>query len=235
MRLSRPLSVAALLLAAACSPDGLTGPNAAITAPVREPIIFVHGWNSSGAIWQTMRDRFKADGYTDAELVAWSYDYRQSNATTAKQLATRIDQLLAATGAAKVDVVSHSMGALSTRYYVKNVRGGAAKVDAWVSLGGPNHGTNTAAFCFDASCIEMRPGSSFLSKLNAKDETPSTPRYATWWSTCDQVVLPQTSTPLTGATNTQTACLQHSQLYSDAIVYAAVRDFARGTVVLASN
>ena len=236
MRRLRAVPLAALLLAAACSPDGVAGPNAAITAPAREPIIFVHGWNSSSAVWQSMRDRFKAEGYTDAELVAWSYDFSQSNATTAKALGRRIDKLLAATGAAKVDVVSHSMGALSTRYYVKNVRGGANKVDAWVSLAGPNHGTSTAFFCASAACIEMRPGSSFLASLNAGDETPGAARYATWWSTCDQVIVPQSSTPLAdGATNTLTACLQHSDFYRDAVVFGQVREFVRGGVVLASN
>jgi triacylglycerol lipase len=228
MRLARSIPLAVLLATVACSPDRIGGPNAAITAAVREPIIFVHGYNSSGAIWQTMADRFRADGYTDAELVAWSYDWAQSNATTAKQLGTRIDELLAATGASKVDIVTHSMGGLSARYFVKSVRGGAKKVDGWVSLAGPNHGTNTALFCGTQSCVEMRPGSNFLSKLNSKDETPGAPRYATWWSSCDQVILPQTSTPLSGAANTQTACLQHSQLYTDAIVYAQVRDWVRG-------
>ena len=235
MRATRSLPLVALLALAACAPDRIGAPNAAI-GTVREPIIFVHGYNSSGAIWQTMIGRFKADGYTDAELVAWSYDWRQSNATTAKQLGTRIDQLLAATGAAKVDVISHSMGGLSTRYYTKNVRGGAAKVDAWVSLAGANHGTNTALFCATQSCVEMRPGSAFLAKLNAKDETPGAPRYATWWSSCDQVILPQTSTPLSGATNTQTACLQHSDLYVDATVYGQVKGWVtNGVTILASG
>ncbi len=73
------------------------------------------------------------------------------------------------------------MGALSARYYTKNL-GGSSKVDALISLGGANHGTNTAFFCAQTSCIEMRPNSSFLNALNKKDETPGTPRYATWWS-----------------------------------------------------
>jgi triacylglycerol lipase len=114
------------------------------------------------------------------------------------------------------------MGTLSARYYIRNL-GGDGKVDALVSLGGANHGTNTAAFCFDTSCLEMRPNSSFLAALNATDETWGTPRYATWWSPCDEVIQPQTSTILTGATNTQTACMQHSQLHENATVYSQVK------------
>lgn len=45
-----------------------------------------------------------------------------------------------------MDVVAHSMGSLSSRYYLKNP-GGTARVDEWVSIGGPNHGTYTAAGC----------------------------------------------------------------------------------------
>lgn len=135
-----------------------------------------------------------------------------------------MDSILLATGATKVDVITHSMGGLSSRYYAKNL-GGDARIDAWVSLGGPNHGTTTAYGCVQTSCVEMRPGSTFLKNLNATDETPGAPRYATWWSACDAVIEPDNSTPLAGATNTQTACLSHSALYSDATVYAQVRDW----------
>ena len=196
-------------------------------AQARDPILFVHGWNSSASTWNTVVSRFAADGWTSAELNTWSYNTAQSNATTASQLATRVNSVLAATGAARLDLVSHSMGGLSTRYYVKNLSGGP-KVDEFVSLAGPNHGTGTANLCFwNTSCFEMRPGSSFLNALNSGDETPSTPRYGTWWSPCDEVINPDTSTILSGAANTQTSCLFHSGVKDSATVYAQVREFVR--------
>lgn len=199
------------------------------TAPppaTHDPILFVHGWNSNSTTWTTMIGRFQADGWTSAELNNWSYTYSQSNVTTASQISTKVDQILAATGASKVDIVTHSMGGLSSRYFVKFLAGDA-RVDEWVSLGGPNHGTDTAYFCFDTSCGEMRPGSSFLTNLNAGDESPGAVNYRTWMSPCDTVINPDSSVAVSGAVNTQTACLSHGDLHEDATVYAQVRDFVR--------
>jgi triacylglycerol lipase len=187
------------------------------------PILFVHGYNGDAGNWNTMADRFRADGWPSSHLRQWTYDSRQSNTVTAQQLSTEVDRLLAATGATGVDIVSHSMGGLSSRYYLKNLDG-TSKADAWVSLGGPNHGTDTASSCFDASCTEMRTGSSFLTALNSGDETPGSPRYATWWSPCDTVINPDSSVSLSGAVNTRTACLSHMGLLTDATVYAQTRD-----------
>jgi len=196
------------------------------TTTPHDPILFVHGWNSSSTTWTTMVGRFQQAGWSSSELNNWSYDYKQSNATTAAQIRDKVNQILAATGATKVDLISHSMGGLSTRYYVKNL-GGDLKVDDWVSLGGPNHGTDTANFCVDTSCGEMRVGSSFLSTLNSGDETPGAVSYGTWWSPCDEVINPDSSVALSGAANTQTACLSHSSLHEDATVFGQVRDFVR--------
>jgi triacylglycerol lipase len=172
-----------------------------------------------------MVSRFKADGWTDAELANWSYNYRQSNATTASIIKQKVDSILAATGATKVDIITHSMGTLSARYYTRNL-GGDAKVDALISLGGANHGTNTAIFCFDVSCVEMRPNSSFLTALNSVDETWGAPRYATWRTPCDQVINPVSSVILLGAVlNTETLCMTHSDLHEDSGVYSQVKDF----------
>ena len=201
-----------------------TTTTAASTQP--DPILFVHGWNGDQSTWTTMVGRFQADGYATSRLFNWAYNSSQSNATTAQQLSTKVNEILAATGAAKVDIISHSMGALSSRYYTKNL-GGDAKVDEWVSLGGPNHGTDFANWCWSTSCVEMRPGSTFLNNLNSGDETPGVSRYGTWWSPCDEIINPDSSVPLSGATNTQTACLSHSNLHEDAAVYAQVRTFTR--------
>ena len=177
-----------------------------------------------------MISRFKKDGWTDAELANWSYDFNQSNATTAQLISNKVDSILRVTGAAHVDIITHSMGSLSARYYVRNL-GGDGKVDALVSLGGPNHGTNTAFFCGSTACIEMRPNSTFTNGLNSIDETWGTPRYAVWWSPCDEVIQPQSSPILSGgALNTETACMAHSQLHEDATVYGQVRDWVKTAV-----
>ena len=232
----RYVALVALALLAACSGDiGLTAPGRsavliATPPPPHYPIIFVHGYNASAATWSTMVGRFRADGYTDAELVNWSYDYKQSNATTASLISSKVDSVLAATGAHHVDLITHSMGTLSARYYVRNLLLSLdTRVDAVVSLGGPNHGTTTAFGCTPISCSEMRPYSSFLTKLNSTDETWGTPRYATWWSPCDEVIYPQKSVILSGAANTQTACVPHSYLHESAVIYAQVRDFVKQT------
>lgn len=211
--------------AAAAKPGG--GGTGGCPTLTHDPIVFVHGWNSDATTWNTMVSRFKADGWTTAELNTWSYNTSQSNATTASQVAAKVDAVLKATCRTKVDLISHSMGGLSTRYYVKYL-GGGAKVDDFVSLGGPNHGTDTANFCFSTACSEMRVGSAFLADLNAGDETPSdTVNWMTWWSPCDEVINPDSSVPLQGAANTQTACISHSALHEDATVYGQVRDAVR--------
>ncbi len=193
-------------------------------ATAHQPILFVHGWNSSGATWNEMLASFRAVGYSDSELFAISYNTSQSNVTTAQQLQTKVDEIQAQTGWATIDVISHSMGSLSSRYYLRNL-GGQSEVDAWVSLAGANHGTNTANFCLGAGCKEMRPRSSFLNALNSGDETPGPVRYRTWWSPCDTTINPDSSVSLTGATNTKTACIGHSDMLTDDTVFSQVNVF----------
>lgn len=110
---------------------------------LHDPIIFVHGFQSSGAIWGTMIGWFVSDGWPASQMYVVSYDNNQSNATIAGQLKTAVENVLTSTGAARVDIVTHSMGGLSSRYFLKNL-GGDSETDAWVSLAGPNHGTTTA-------------------------------------------------------------------------------------------
>lgn len=239
MRLAlRPLAAVALTTLAACG--SITDPSDPLARRTpRQPkpiILFVHGWNANATTWTTMIGRFKKDGWQSSELSAFSYDFSRSNSVTADIIRGKVDSIRAANGVSQVAIVTHSMGALSARYYVRNL-GGDGKVSALVSLGGTNHGTTTAQFCFQTSCQEMWPNSSFLTALNSTDETWGTPDYATWWSPCDEVINPDASALLDGAVNTQTACIQHSQLHEDATVYAQVRDWVKqssAAVIVAS-
>jgi triacylglycerol lipase len=204
---------------------------AAAAAPAssvaQDPILFVHGYVESASLWNTMISRFEKDGYASSYLSAYTYNTSQSNKVDAeKEVKSHVESLLKATGATKVDIVAHSMGSLNSRWYIKFL-GGEAKVDDWVSLGGPNHGTETANACFSTSCVEMRVGSTFLKELNAGDETPGVVSYGTWWSPCDEVINPDSSVALSGATNTKTACISHTALTTDETVYKQVREFVK--------
>jgi triacylglycerol lipase len=199
----------------------------ASAASAADPILFVHGYSRSASDWNTMIKRFEGDGWSKKQLRAYSYNTSTSNVATAENVVkSEVEKLLASTKASKVDIVAHSMGSLNTRWYVKFL-GGESKVDDWVSLGGPNHGTDFANFCFSASCVEMRQGSKFLGELNAGDETPGAVNYGTWWSPCDEIINPDSSVPLAGATNTETACISHLNLMQDATVYSQVREFVK--------
>lgn len=202
----------------------LVAPSPAAAA-ARNPVVFVHGLSSSASTWNAWIGKFKADGYQSSELHTWSYDWKQSNATTAAKLQTKVQEVLAATGATKVDIVAHSMGALSSRWYIKNY-GGTATVDDFVSVAGVNHGTDVAVFCsFYKSCREMLLGSSFLDSLNSGDETPGSLSYATLWSTCDALINPDSSAKLDGAVNTSVGCKGHTDMNDDSGNYTKVRDF----------
>jgi triacylglycerol lipase len=192
-----------------------------------DPILFVHGWEGNETAFATFSNWFQQDGWPASRLYRWSYNSNQSNVITAQEISSRVNSIIATTGAPKVDLVTHSMGALSSRYYLKNL-GGTSKVEDWVSLGGPNHGTEMIAFCIYDGCKEMIPGSTFLQALNAGDETPGSVRYATWKSFCDGVVEPPITVEVSGAVqNLWTSCLFHTQLHEDYPTYEQVRNFIR--------
>ncbi|MDH6218191.1 esterase/lipase family protein [Streptomyces pseudovenezuelae] len=195
-------------------------------AATHNPVVFVHGLSGSASGWDDWVADFEADGYSSSELFAWSYDWGQSNATSAQQLATEIKSVLARTGASKVDLVAHSMGVLSTRYYLKNL-GGTAYVDDFVSVAGTNHGTSIASLCawLYTSCKEMQTGSAYVTALNSGDETPGSVSYASYWSDCDSAVVPNSSALLSGATNVDVGCISHTDTNNDHGVYTQVRDF----------
>ncbi|WP_109509141.1 discoidin domain-containing protein [Nocardioides speluncae] len=198
----------------------------------RNPVIFVHGYGGAASDVSAIKPNLIAEGYADGDIYSLDFANDIRNEDVAAKLSTLVDQVRASSGAAKVDLIGFSMGGLSSRYYLKNL-GGDAKVGHFASIAGPNHGTSQASFCFiitsDPACPQMAPGSSFLNALNSGDETPGSTAYATWVSTCDNVINPPTSTPLAGAENHTTAgCFTHIETLQSPEVAKGVAEFFGG-------
>lgn len=222
--LLRLLGLLGLLAALAAPTARAQGP--APAAPHR-PVVFVHGYNADPGVWGSLREDLTAAGYPPEYLFAWGYDTSRSvNEELSGQLAAYVEQVRAATGADRVDLVAHSFGSLVTRWYVK-YGGGTATVAHWASLAGPNHGTSTAWACalWSQACRDMTPGSYVTGRLAQGDETPGTLAYATWWSNCDEVINPDSSVQLAGAANHPAGCLAHNDLLGDDGVSRGVQAF----------
>ncbi|MFF7445600.1 MULTISPECIES: alpha/beta fold hydrolase [unclassified Streptomyces] len=189
------------------------------------PVVFVHGYTGSASNWTTAMSVFRLNGWSSSNLFAYEYNSYGNNVTNAQGLASFVNNVKARTGASKVALVNHSMGGLVSQYYLK-VLGGNTNVSHLASIAGANHGTTYAGACLIyTTCQQMYPGSSFIGQITAGDETPGSTRYATWYSPCDGIIIPYTSTRLDGATNHHVACQTHIGFLTDTSVLGDIADF----------
>jgi triacylglycerol esterase/lipase EstA (alpha/beta hydrolase family) len=217
--------MAVALVAALAAPVGASSPAAARP----DPVLLVHGFRGSSSGWHALETTLEAHGYRSSEIDAIDYGDDASNVDVARQIGRAADALRLRTGASRVDIVSHSMGAISSRYWLERL-GGAAHVDAWVSLAGVNEGTVWAYGCYVLTpCREMVPTSSVLEGLNRDFRASGPIRFGAWWSPCDDAIVPRANAELPGAHNVETACLGHSELRTDPHVLGqVVRFLGRG-------
>lgn len=220
----RVLGILAALVIGAATFTGAPTAAAATTTPV----VFVHGYTGSASNWTTAMSVFRSAGWSSSNLFAYEYNSYGNNITNARGLASYVDQVKSRTGASKVAIVNHSMGGLVSQYYLK-VLGGNANVSHLASIAGANHGTTSAGACLVfVTCQQMYPGSSFIAQISAGDETPGSTRYATWYSPCDGVIVPYTSTVLgSGATNNLVACQNHIGFLTDTSVLSQIANYVR--------
>ena len=120
----------------------------------KNPVFFVHGHGMSSKSWNSLIKYLKKTGYPSRFLRAIQlHPNNGSNIEAAKnQIAPEIDKFLKEINKfllkkhplvplkSKVDIVSHSMGGLSSRWYATRVC--PNKVHKWISIAGANHGTN---------------------------------------------------------------------------------------------
>lgn len=146
-----PVVLVALLAACAAPPP----------APVGAlPVLFVHGHGTSSAVFADMIDHFEDRGYRPADLLAVDLVPPDgSNVVAAEQAITQaVERLLARSGrtaGGKVDIVAHSMGALSSRWYATQVR--PDRVRTLVTVGGANHGTDALCGYPDEGGADLCP------------------------------------------------------------------------------
>ena len=199
------------------------------TAAHPYPVVLVNGtFANMDDNWQAASPILYNHGYC-----VFAFNYGGTSATSpiqgigdiaasASTLSSFVSEVLADTGASKVDLVGHSQGGMMPRYYI-NFLGGASKVSTFVALAPSNYGTtldglttlasylgassliNSGLNSVCAACTEQEQGSAFLATLNgpAENTTPTVAgvNYTVIESVDDEVVTPYTNAFLPRASN----------------------------------
>ena len=201
------------------------------------PVLLVPGYGGNVDSLAPLAARLRSTGRT-AVVVDPVGDGTGDLRTQAEHLDEVARQARDATGAASVDVVGYSAGGVVARLWVRDY-GGAELARRVLTIGSPQHGSTQAelgaslAGGCPTACEQLVPGSDLLRRLNAGDETPDGPQWATVRSTADQVVTPVESAALAGAVNivVQDVCpgsaTAHGDLPRDPVVLAALTSVLR--------
>ncbi len=146
MRRSAAFLGLAALVAAAC-----TGPPVSPVPAGAVPVLLVHGHGTSSLVFDDMIDHLRGRGYAPGHLLAVDLVPPDgSNVAAAEQMiAPAAERLARLSPDGTIDIVAHSMGALSSRWYATRIR--PDRVRTLITVGGANHGT-------DALCGEPGAG-----------------------------------------------------------------------------
>jgi pimeloyl-ACP methyl ester carboxylesterase len=195
-------------------------------APAALPVLLLHGVLCNAGVWATFVRRFRAAGVQPAYALSYGPPLA-SIELFAEQVARRIAAIRAATGAAQVMLVTHSMGGLVALAYLR--RYGNAHVRRLVAIGAPFAGSVHAGFMVGASLSQLRRRNPWLADLDPRAR-PDAPSIVSIWSWHDSMVAPQTSSELPGATNVALIGIGHNALLRDPQVFARVVAEYRGAV-----
>lgn len=227
-----PLPVGTLgdsVAAFALHPDSVAGANDWSCKPTSEhpyPVVLLPGtFENIGFNFAELSPALKNAGYCVFATnygMSWFSAGRiggmNSETSSGNQVSAFINQVLASTGARKVDIVGHSQGGSMGINYIK-LHGGATKVNTYVGWGQSSNGTtlsgiqtlgqklsllglfDTGATLFGApSLVDQQVGSAYTNQTTAIP-LPSGPKYVTIQTENDEVVTPYATQSLPGAQN----------------------------------
>lgn len=186
------------------------------------PVLLVHGYGCNGGYWAHLRRRFEQARISHAtvDLLPLAGDIDGYVPLVERA----VEELRAATGAAQVAIVAHSMGGLVTRAWMR--AHGTARLARLVTLGSPHFGTALARFGLGVNARQMeRRGEVASPWLRALAESEDPARRAlvtSIFSHHDNIVSPQTTSLLPGARNIAFGGVGHVALGFDVRVQEAV-------------
>jgi len=128
---------------------------------LKYPVLLVHGMGFRDykriCYWGRIPRALEQMG---AKIFYGGQDSNASIETNARHIAARIDEILAETGAEKVNIIAHSKGGLDSRYAISRL-GMAEKVASLTTMSTPHHGSKTVDSLLKIPAFLVKIGCAF--------------------------------------------------------------------------
>lgn len=124
------------------------------------------------------------------------------------------------------DLIGYSMGGIVSRYYVQRL-GGIDRVQRFITLASPHHGTWTAYGRGNIGAQQMRPNSQFLADLNRDVAMLEQLALSSIWTPLDLMIVPANSSELPIGKSIQIPVLLHPLMVFDRRSLDVVTDCLR--------
>jgi len=185
-------------------------------------LVFVHGWCCNCAVWRPVLRAWRRAGGAAPTVVTLAPVLGDID-----RMARHLDRcLLAGRGASgPIFIVAHSMGGLVARRWLQ--QRGTADITGLLTVGTPHAGTRLARWGPGQAARQMRPGSSWLQRLECSSDARQRPAGAPLtcvWSAVDNFVAPAGSARRPGAASIEMVGVGHfGMLRSTALLDALQR------------
>lgn len=159
----------------------------------RNPVLLVHGIWDTSAIFNTMSAYLSQLGWSVCGL-----SLTPSNGDKClDHLAGQIADCAAKTFGPEqpFDLIGFSMGGIVSRYYLQRL-GGIDRVQRFITISSPHHGTLTGYASRRPGCVQMRPNSQFLRDLNRDVAMLEKLNFTSIWTPYDLMIFPATSSKM---------------------------------------
>jgi len=159
----------------------------------RNSVVLVHGIFDTCRVFDRMASYLGENGWQTYSLDLIPNNGDQSLSELAAQVADYIGNNFTPTES--LDLVGFSMGGIVSRYYLQRL-GGINRIQRFVSISAPNHGTVIAYFPQNLGCKQMRPRSQFLQDLNRDMVMLGEINYTCIWTPFDLMIMPASSSKM---------------------------------------
>jgi triacylglycerol lipase len=198
------------------------------------PVLLVHGYASNSGQWCTLSQRLKTENITHSALdMEPPFDQLDTYIPFVQK---NIAMLCEESKCDKVVIVTHSMGGLVMRAYLR--KHGSARIVKIITLGTPHHGTALAKFGKGLNCAQMRRNgkaqqgtpSEWLQQLASEENPDHRMHIVSIYSHHDNIIAPQSSAHLPGAKNLAFHGIGHVALLFNKNVQDQIVDEIKNTL-----